>query len=297
MASRMLSTVSLVIYPPKLGNSRWKTQFNPSSSLSSGFSKSGKIGERNRRTGWVQCEAVGESSQSQAPAVYKGVYGPWTVEDSDVREVLLYRAGLVTAASSFVLAASDAFLPSDSPLNNIVKQNFDLIYILGASGLGLSLYLIHIYVSEIKRTLQALWVLGVLGSLAIYTTLAQPAGQSLVTYVVDNPTAVWFVGPLFAALTGLVFKEGLCYGKLEAAVLTFIIPAVLLGHLAGVMDDQTKLTLLASWMALFVIFAGRKFTQPVKDDIGDKSIFMFNALSEDEKSALLEKLEQQKMTL
>jgi hypothetical protein len=32
----------------------------------------------------------------------------------------------------------------------------------------------------------------------------------------------------------------------------------------GLMDDGVKLTLLASWMALFVIFAGRKFTQPIK---------------------------------
>lgn len=32
----------------------------------------------------------------------------------------------------------------------------------------------------------------------------------------------------------------------------------------GLMDDGVKLTLLGSWMALFVIFAGRKFTQPIK---------------------------------
>lgn len=33
-----------------------------------------------------------------------------------------------------------------------------------------------------------------------------------------------------------------------------------------------------------------------KDDIGDKSIFMFNSLPEDEKNALIEKLEQQKLS-
>lgn len=32
----------------------------------------------------------------------------------------------------------------------------------------------------------------------------------------------------------------------------------------GLMDDGVKLTLLGSWMALFVLFAGRKFTQPIK---------------------------------
>lgn len=30
------------------------------------------------------------------------------------------------------------------------------------------------------------------------------------------------------------------------------------------MDDAVKLNLLGLWMALFIIFAGRKFTQPIK---------------------------------
>ena len=91
------------------------------------------------------------------------------------------------------------------------------------------------------------------------------------------------------------------------------------------MDDGVKLALLGSWMLLFGIFAARKFTQPIKviiisftynhynycynyntqfpmilfsffqDDIGDKSIFMFNSLSEYEKNALIQKIEQQKL--
>ncbi|PNT53701.1 hypothetical protein POPTR_001G100300v4 [Populus trichocarpa] len=275
MASRVLSTC--LITPP--------TRFTHASPVKLS-NKASWLRSKNRR---IKCEAVGDSSQT----VYNGVYGPWTVESSDVREVVLYRSGLVTAASSFVFAASYAFLPSDSLLSEIIKQNLDLLYTLGAGGLGVSLFLIHIYVTEIKRTLQAFWALGVIGSLATCTNLAQPAGENLIQYVVNNPTAVWFVGPLFAALTGLVFKEGLCYGKLEAGILTFIIPTVLLGHLTGLMDDGVKLTLLASWMALFVIFAGRKFTQPIKDDIGDKSVFMFNSLPDDEKKALIENLEQQ----
>lgn len=199
---------------------------------------------------------------------------------------------MVTAAASFVIAASAAYLPDN--LSDTLKQNIDFFYVIGSGGLGLSLFLIHIYVTEIKRTLQALWGLGVLGSAATYITLAQPANKTLIQYVIDNPSAVWLVGPLFAALTGLVFKEGLCYGKLEAGALTFIIPILLLGHLSGLMDDGTKLTLLALWTGLFVIFAGRKFTQPIKDDIGDKSVFTFKSLRDDEKKALIEKLEQQK---
>lgn len=245
-----------------------------------------------------KCRALGESqSQTTKPTVYQGVYGPWTIEDADIREVILYRSGLVIAAASFVLASSTALLPNDSVLSNLIGRNLDLFYAIGSCGLGLSLYLIHIYVTEIKRTLQALWLLGALGSLATYSTLAQPAGMNLVQYVIENQTAVWFVGPLFAALTGLVFKEGLCYGKLEAGILTFVIPSLLLGHLTGLMDDGVKITLLSTWMALFVLFAGRKFTQSIKDDIGDKSVFIFNDLTEEDKANLIKKLEQQQLTM
>nr|GMD80765.1 uncharacterized protein LOC109175935 [Ipomoea batatas] len=136
----------------------------------------------------VACQAVGESSPppSDSTVVYQGIYGPWTVEDSDVREVILYRSGLVTAAVSFVLASSAVLLPDDSVLRDLIKSNVDILYMLGACGLGLSLYLIHIYVTEIKRTLQAFWAIGVFGSLATYAALAQPAGSSLVQYVVEK---------------------------------------------------------------------------------------------------------------
>ncbi|KAF5746371.1 hypothetical protein HS088_TW06G00542 [Tripterygium wilfordii] len=187
-----------------------------------------------KKIGSIRCKALGETSQGSFDrTVYQGVYGPWTVDQTDVREVILYRSGLVTAASSLVVAGLTAYLPNDILLSEIIRKNLDIFYLLGAGGLGLSLYLIHIYVTEIKQTLQALWALGIVGSLATYAILARPAGESLVQYVIDNPTTVWFIGPLFAALTGLVFKEGLCYGKLEAGVLTFIIPIILLGHLVG----------------------------------------------------------------
>ncbi|KAI0489356.1 hypothetical protein KFK09_029198 [Dendrobium nobile] len=272
--------------------------------VSSSIGRSRNLSDSSSSTPWsalpprygsrsVCCEAAGEgSSESFDGTVYKGIYGPWTVEPSDVREVILYRSGLVTAASSFVLAASSAFLPENATFREFLKQNIDFIYVAGAGGLGLSLLLIHIYVTPIKRFLQALWVIGVFGSAATYVYLANPLDEGLVQYVIENPSAVWFVGPLFAALTGLVFKEGLCYGKLEAGVLTFIIPVLLLGHLTGLMDNGTKLNLLGLWMALFVVFAARKFQQPIKDDIGDKSVFIFNALPEADKDALIKKLQQ-----
>lgn len=38
----------------------------------------------------------------------------------------------------------------------------------------------------------------------------------------------------------------------------------LFGTQTGLMDDGVKITLLGVWMTLFVVFAGRKFFQPIK---------------------------------
>lgn len=57
--------------------------------------------------------------------------------------------------------------------------------------------------------------------------LLQP--QPVTEFVASHPGAVWAVGPLFAAVTGVAFKEGVCYGKPECAVLFFLTPTLLLG--------------------------------------------------------------------
>ena len=43
--------------------------------------------------------------------------------------------------------------------------------------------------------------------------------------------------------------------------------------------------LVTLWCALVLVFASRKYTQAVKDDIGDKSVFIFADMSEPERDA------------
>ncbi|CAM8992657.1 unnamed protein product [Rhodiola kirilowii] len=208
------------------------------------YNKQKRFGEM---TEWTDKPSVKVAVTVDAPAV-----------------VILYRAGLVTAATSLVIAASTAFLPGNFLLSTLIQQNLDLFYALGAVGLGISLFLIHIYVTEIKRTLQALWALGVLGSFAVYICLALPADQTLVQYVIDNPTTVWFVGPLFASLTGLVFKEGLLLWKAGSWATHVYYTYTSAWAPDKFDDDGVKLPWLATWMALFSVFAGESFTQPIK---------------------------------
>lgn len=41
------------------------------------------------------------------------------------------------------------------------------------------------------------------------------------------------------------------------------------------MEDGAKVTLLGLWMALFVVFAARKFTQPIKVIFSQDEFVMF----------------------
>jgi uncharacterized integral membrane protein len=81
------------------------------------------------------------------------------------------------------------------------------------------------------------------------------------------------VGFIFASLTGIYFKEAFCFNRLETKFLTPLVPTLLLGHLLGILPLNWEKGLLILWATLFVIFALRKLSQPLPNDIGDKSVF------------------------
>jgi len=45
------------------------------------------------------------------------------------------------------------------------------------------------------------------------------------------------------------------------------------GHLSGILPEGPEKALLVAFVATSLLFAGRKYTQAIKDDIGDKSVF------------------------
>ncbi|KAK9829113.1 hypothetical protein WJX72_003956 [[Myrmecia] bisecta] len=227
------------------------------------------------------------AAQTEDP-VYKGIYGDWQVEESDRLEVLGYRGGISVAALALLLETAIAFSPEGSGLRSVLGGLQNGIVLTGAVGLGVSLVLIHIYVTPLKRFLQAIYLAGLAGGIGLIATQADPLPQ----YVAQHPSAVWLVGPFFAAVTGLAFKEGMCYGKPECAALFFVTPILLLGHLTGLIPESGQQGLLLAFVALFTVFAGRKYTQAIKDDIGDKSVFMFQAMSEDQQQAHVAAMQQ-----
>jgi uncharacterized integral membrane protein len=86
---------------------------------------------------------------------------------------------------------------------------------------------------------------------------------------------IWAVGPLFASLAGIGFKEFFCFRRPEAIGLTLLLPVALLGHLSGLVAAPLAGRLLALAAGLLLLLCLRKFPMPAAADVGDKSVFAY----------------------
>ena len=196
--------------------------------------------------------------------VFEGVYGPFSITATDRREVLGYRLALLTAA-----IAQAALLAQWHWLGAAWLWPWLLPM---AAGLGLALRWIHIYLRPLHRALQLLWLLGCLG----FAALALTAGPgAMAASLAADGRWIWAVGPFFAALAGIGFKEFFCFRRPEAIGVTLLLPVALLGHLSGLLTAGATGSLLALEAALLLVLCLRKFPMPAAADVGDKSVFAY----------------------
>ena len=199
--------------------------------------------------------------------VYQGQFGEFAITQADRTGVIVYRTGLMVASLSFALGSALVLLNSDPNILPVLTPIFACFCI----ALGVSLLTIHIYLAALHRVLQLFWAIGSLAAVAQALT----SSESLAITVYDRPGALFGVGFVFAALTGIYFKEAFCFNRLETKFLTPLVPILLLGHLLGILPVQGERVLLGVWAILFVVFAIRKAIQPIPPDIGDKSVFAY----------------------
>lgn len=207
-------------------------------------------------------------TSSVDPVTYQGQFGEFTITDRDRWEVIIYRSGLILAALCW-LAGTGLVLASE--LRDSHWYWLSWLYSGFCLGLGVSLWTIHIYMKSLHRVLQTFWAIGVIASLAI----AHGSPEPFASTVYNHPLTMLGVGFVFAALTGIFFKEAFCFNRLETKFLTPLIPVLLLGHLLGWLSPSVEQVLLVLWAGLFSIFALRKALQPIPPDIGDKSVFAY----------------------
>ena len=196
--------------------------------------------------------------------VFEGVYGPFSITATDRREVLGYRLALLTAA-----IAQAALLAQWHWLGSAWLWPWLLPM---AAGLGLALRWIHIYLRPLHRALQLFWLLGCLGLAGL--AIAAGPGAMAAAAAADGRW-IWAIGPFFAALAGIGFKEFFCFRRPEAIGVTLLLPIALLGHLSGLLPGSTTALLLGLEAALLLVLCLRKFPMPAAADVGDKSVFAY----------------------
>jgi len=194
--------------------------------------------------------------------VYVGMFGPYKITAVDRREVLGYRLSLTGVALALLglllqwqLIGPERLWPWLPAL---------------AAGLGLALRWIHIYLAPLHRLLQLFWLLGCLAMLAL---IGRVGATAALPTLAAQPLWILAVGPYFAALTGVGFKEFFCFRRPEAIGVTLLLPLALLGRLLGMLPIALCGQLLTLAAALLLLLCLRKFPMHPGDDVGDKSVF------------------------
>jgi len=200
-----------------------------------------------------------------SPEIYQGQFGEFTITESDRQSVIIYRAGLTIAALCFAIGSTLVlFYPEPAAIQALTP-----LYTCFSLALGISLLTIHIYMAFLHRILQLFWIIGSISALIF----GHGDSQAFAITIYNQPLTILGIGFTFAALTGIYFKEGFCFHRLETKILTPLVPLLLLGHLTGILSTQAEQILLAIWAIFFLVFAMRKVIQPIPPDIGDKSVF------------------------
>ena len=99
--------------------------------------------------------------------------------------------------------------------------------------------------------------------------------ESPIQFGLYTPILILIIGPYFAAMAGLGFKEFFCFQRPEAIGVTLLLPISLCSHLLGAMPEEIEMILLYLSAVLFLILAVRKFGMDAASDIGDKSVFQY----------------------
>ena len=195
------------------------------------------------------------------------------VEARDVREVLLYRAGIAVCAGAMVLAlAASAGGPAGADWLAHRRLPLTAAVLLLTAGTGLSVATIHLYIRGFRALLRWLYAAGAAGLLLV-VVWAGLSGRAFLGLLLGSPVGLVAWGPVLAALCGVAVKEAVCFGRIEAVLFATLTPLLVAGRLWGFLGPRSLQLLFAADTVLLCVFAVAKARMPVERDIGDKSLY------------------------
>ena len=202
------------------------------------------------------------TADQSAGQFHQGMFGTYSITAADRREVMAYRISVLTLAVAQLACLAQWAWTGSAWIGPWL--------VLMAMALGLALHWIHIYLRPLHQALRLFWLLGVGGGIA----LAYQVGPTQMgTTLLAQPLWIMAIGPYFAALTGLGFKEFFCFHRLEAVGVTLLVPLLLMLALVGVVPLEKQGAFWFLEAVLLLVMAVGKFWLDPAADIGDKSVF------------------------
>jgi uncharacterized integral membrane protein len=197
----------------------------------------------------------------------KQAFQPLTREDKIT--VVLYRIGIVLSTVimtglAYLLAAA-----SSDPIPTGSNRSADLLAYGLYSGVGMSVFFIHLYVRKFHTYLKNLYLFS-LGCLAVLLVIGKGSLSGALSQVPYSPLLLL---PLSGCLGFVTAKEAFCFQLNEGYLLAMIMPVYLLMVSGGILTHGGVTYGLLLIAAMLVIFTLRKVFMPIAYDIGDKSAY------------------------
>jgi len=203
-------------------------------------------------------------NDKQTEKIYEGFYGNYSINAKDILEVKLYRFSLCFCSACLVAGISQwIFFGS--------KYIF-LWLVLTSLFSNLSLIWIHIYIKSLHNILKLFSLVGLINLLIIIYNFGP---YNIGDFLINDNINIILVGPVFASIVGIGFKEFFCFRNAEAALITLIFPCSIVLYIFKIISINVLAISLLISSILFFILTIKKFKIDSSSDIGDKSIFEY----------------------
>jgi uncharacterized integral membrane protein len=187
----------------------------------------------------------------------------------DKISVMLYRAGIVLS-TLFILAGA-WFLSNASRYQDYISFSSltNALLLLLYAAVGMSVFLIHLYVGKFHRALKKLYYIAVVALIFLFVS----GRGDVLGVLISKSYGPLLLLPLAGCLGFITAKEAFCFRLVEGYLLAIAMPlylVVLAGRGLTAKGVSYGLILIA---AMLVLFTFRKVFMPLHFDIGDKSAY------------------------
>jgi len=183
--------------------------------------------------------------------------------------VILYRVGIVLSTAFIGAGAWFSYNVSRYQRHISFVALTNMLLLLLYASVGMSVFLIHLYVGKFHSALKILYCVAVISLIFLFVS----GSGNILGVLVTRPYGPLLLLPLAGCLGFIAAKEAFCFKLAEGYLLALIMPLYLVVlAIPGLTGEGASYGLILI-AAMLVLFTFRKVFMPLHFDIGDKSAY------------------------